>query len=201
MTEITPTRAYDLLTSPERDAVDGYLQVATAEQHRRRQRIIHILDIPIPMEYIRRSNGALSKPLVLAALAERVRELAAAQDISPDRVIKEVATIAFSNIKDYFDPGAFGQINVKSLDQIPDEAMAAVKSIEIKPGAFGLHTKVVLHDKQPAIKALAEMMGIVAPDKAPPLQEYIAPPRSETEDASDTPEDMYAALLSKMGSR
>lgn len=199
MTEpITPTRAYDLLEPLERQAVDNYVRFAVAEQDRKRERIIHALHLPIPSEYIRRSKNALYRPLVRAAVAERIREEANKQDISPDRVIEQYAAIATADIGDYVDDVGFGELKIKRIEDIPPIKRAAIKSIDSKPGAFGLHTKVVLHDKIPALKAMAEMMGLVAPDKPPALLDYVRPLDAVEDARENVPEKAYAALLEQL---
>lgn len=199
MTTITPTRAYDLLTAPEKQMVDDYVRFAIGEQNRKRERIFEALFLPIPSEYIKRSRDALYKPLLLASVAERIREAAAAQDLSPNRVIAEHAAIAFSNIGDYVETAAFGEVKVKDLQRISPEKMSAVKSVEVKPGPFGLHTKIVLHDKHPSLKAMGEMMGLVAPDRPPALEEYVKPPKDVTMATDTPPEQEYAELLQVVG--
>ena len=194
MTEPIPTTAYSLLEPQERVIVDDYVRYAVGEQNRKRERIIHALHLPIPHEYIRRSKSALYKPLVLAAVSEQLKAAADEQDISPSRVIAEHAAIAFSNIADYIEEGGFGDFRVKNLSDIPQGKLGAIKSIETKPGMYGLATKVILHDKHPSLKAMGEMMGLVAPDKAPPLLDYVKPPALENE-ASDVPEQIYIDLL------
>ena len=195
---ITPTRAYDLLTPAEKQMVDDYVTFAVQEQNRKRQRIYEALFLPIPSEYIKRSRDALYKPLLRAATAERLREAADAQDLSPSRVIAEHASIAFSNISDYVEPAGFGEIKAKDISNIPTSKMAAVKSIEVKPTAFGLHTKVVLHDKHPSLKAMGEMMGLVAPDRPPALEDYTRPPKDVTTASNQSPEQEYAELLTEV---
>lgn len=198
MTEnILPTSAYDLLESSERESVDNYVSYVVEVQAQKRQRIIHALHNPIPYEYLKRSKGALYKPLVRAAVSEKIIEKANEQDISPDRVIQEHASIAFSDISDYIEPVGFGDFKVKDLEKVEPTKRAAIKSIECKPGAFGLHTKVVLHDKHPSLKAMGEMMGLVAPDGTPPLLEYVKPLQRQTE-LLKAPEKAYADLLESL---
>ena len=194
MNETLPTTAYLLLELEERHLVDDYVQYAINEQYKKRERIIHALYLPIPTEYIRRSKSALYKPLLRAAITERLREAADEQDISPSRVIREHASIAFSNLTDYIEATGFGDFRVKDLARLSADKMGAVKSIETKPGMYGLATKVVLHDKHSSLKAMGEMMGLVAPDKAPALVEYVKPPAAISE-TSDVPEQMYIDLM------
>ena len=194
MENVAPTTAYSLLDAVERQAVDNYVQFAINEQHSRRERIVHALYKPIPAEYIRKSRNALYRPLVLAAVREKIQEAANEQDLSPNRVIQEHAAIAFSDINDFIEPAGFGDYRVRDLDSIPPSKRGAVKSIECKPGPFGLHTKVVLHDKHPSLKAMGEMMGLVAPEKPPALLDYAKPPAPITVNEQE-PEKAYAELL------
>lgn len=198
MNEAIPTTAYSLLDPQEREAVDNYVNYAIAEQSRLRERIVHALYKPIPSEYIRRSRDALYRPLVRAAVAEKLNEAARDQDISPDRVIQEHAGIAFSDISDYLENAGFGEWRVKDLSQIPPSKRGALKSIESKPSPFGLHTKIVLHDKLPSLKTLGELMGLVAPDKPPMLGEYARPPAAVEQADSSAPEIEYQQLLESM---
>ena len=194
MTSSIPTTAYTLLEADERHIVDEYVQYAVGEQNRKRERIAHALALPIPYDYVVRSKSALYKPLLRAAVAERLREEAETQDISPSRVVAEHASIAFSDISDYLEDAPLGDFRVKSLENMPAHKMGAVKSIETKPGMYGLATKVVLHDKHPSLKAMGEMMGLVAPDKAPALLDYVKPPQDKKAKGG-VPEEIYKQLL------
>jgi len=194
MNNSLPTTAYLSLEDEERYFVDEYVLYAIGEQGRKRERIVHALSLPIPAEYVTLSKSVLLKPLVRAAVAERLREEADKQDISPSKVISEHAQIAFSNIADYLESLPYGDFRVMELDKIPAGKMGAVKSIETKPGRYGLATKVILHDKHASLRAMGEMMGLIAPDKPRPLLDYVAPPGKEDENA-DVPEDEYKKLL------
>lgn len=190
----TPTRAYDLLEQYERQAVDEYVNFAIDEQNRLRQRIAHALAAPIPSEYVRRSKGVLARPIARAAVAEKLQAAADDQDLSPTRVVKEHAAIAFSNIADYLDVRPFGDFTVKSLDSIPRAALAAVKSMKTIPSPYGIRTEITLHDKHPSLKALGELMGLVAPDRPPALADYSKPPTAIAK-GSDVPEIAYVEYL------
>lgn len=190
----TPTRAYDLLEQYERQQVDEYVNYAVQQQHHKRQRIALALHNPIPSEYVRRSKGVLSKPLARAAVAERLQAHADEQDISPSRIIAEHAAIAFSNIADYMNVQPFGDFSVKPLHEIPRAALAAVKKLESIPSPYGIRTSITLHDKHASLKILTELVGLVAPDRPPPLADYAKP--VTTQDAqSQVPEAAYVALL------
>lgn len=189
----TPTSAYSLLETHERNIVDDYVQYAINEQHRKRERVIEALSLPIPVEYLRRSHNMLHKPILRIAIGERLKEISREQDISPDRVIAEHALIAFSNITDYVEPSLFG--SSFKLKDFAAEKWGAVKTIEIKTGMHGVSTKIVLHDKYQSLKAMGEMMGLVAPDKEPVLLEYVKPPAALEKKASEVSEKSYMELL------
>lgn len=191
----TPTRAYDLLEPFERQAVDEYVKFAINEQNHKHQRIAHAMAVPIPSEYVRRSKGVLAKPLARAAVAERLQAAADDQDLSPTRVIKEHAAIAFSNIADYLTVQPFGDFTVKPLDTIDRQALAAVKSMKTIPSPYGIRTEITLHDKHPSLKAMGELMGLVAPDKPPALAGYSKPPAAVTDNGNAVPETAYVEYL------
>lgn len=191
-----PTRAYDLLEEPERKAVEEYVQYIVAEQKRKNQRIDLALNLPIPSEYIKRSRGALCRPTVRAALAERITEESDSTDISPSRVIKELAKIAFSDITDYMRTGPFGSVEIKELKDIPADKAGAIKSIETKIGQSGSNSKITMHDKLPALRALSDMMGITAPEQGPILKDYVKQEiRKATKEEVKAPEAEYVELL------
>lgn len=196
MSEIIPTSAYDLLDPTERAAVDEYVEFALKQQRSRHQQLLGALNMPIPNEYIRRSRQALYRPLLRAAIAERIKEEARREDISPDRAVHEYAAVAFSDMTDYLKAGYYGEPVIKDLREIPPEKAGAIKSIECKPGQMGMSWKITLHDKLPALRTLTEMMGYVAPERPAVLKEYVS---QELQDAQrkaiEAPEAEYTELL------
>jgi hypothetical protein len=189
-----PTKAYDLLEQIEREIVDDYAAHVKSDQKFKGERIALALGYPIPAEHVRRSKGALNKPLVRVAVQEKIQQMAKDEDLSPDRVIAEHAAIAFSSLKDFVEPAAYGEFRVKSLDEIPDEKMGAVKTIRTVPTAYGNRIEVIMHDKLSSLKALSEMMGLIASDKVPALRDYSAP-KSEKKALENTPAEEYTKLL------
>lgn len=193
-----PTTAYDLLEQIERDIVDDYVQHVVNEQHSKRQRIAIALSLPIPSEFVRRSKGALNKPLVRVAVQERIQSLADDEDLSPSRVIREYAAIAHAKIKDYAETAEFGELRYKRVEDIPDEIAGAIKTIKQVPTAYGNRIEITLHDKLPALKVMAELMGLVAPDKPAPLRDY-AVPQQDKKQLTHAPADAYTQLLEMQG--
>lgn len=194
--EIYPTRAYDILSDTEREAVDNYVAHVVEEQRAKRQRIVTALNLPIPEDYIKRSRDILARPVVRSAVAERIIEEAQAYDISPDRVIAEHAKIAFSDITDFLRDGYMGQPTIVNIEDLPPGKTGAIKSIECKQGMTGTSWKVTLHDKLPALKALCEMMGMTAPDKPAVLRDYIRQEvKALNKEEATAPEAEYTELL------
>lgn len=195
-----PTRAYDLLEPLERQAVDSYVGYAISEQRRLNHRIVYALSKPIPTEMVRRSRS-LAKPIVRAAIAERLQAAADEEDLSPDRVIDEHRVIAFSNIGDYLNVGNFGDFSVKSLDEIPRHLLAAVRTMRTVPTPYGTRTEIVLHDKLTSLKILTELVGLVAPDQPPALKKYSKPPALPNSTDEKAPEQAYIELLEQVECR
>lgn len=90
-----------------------------------------------------------SKLLTRVDIQDRIAELQEERSrrtqISQDRVLKELACLGHSNIKDYIDKAAKGFITFKDIDKISDEDAKAIESIKVnyKEGRieFKLHSK------------------------------------------------------------
>lgn len=191
--DIKPTKAYDLLTPAEREAVDTYLAYVISNQQQRGERIALALQYPIPTAYLRQSRGLLAKPVPRAALAERIQEEADQQDLSPKRVIEEYRRIAYASPEDFFEMGHFGDLQLRPMEQIPTELWSAVKTVEINPTLNGLRTKLQFYDKQTALDKFTKLMGMVAADRPPVLEDYVKP--VEDRGVLDAPEEVYAQML------
>lgn len=200
MTSCYPTSAYDMITEAERAVLEEYVSYAVTEQQRKHQRVDLALNLPVPAEFMRKGRECFAKPVVLAALRERLLEESARRDISPDRVIREYGKIAFSDISDYLDQGSWGTVQLKDFANISADKLGAIKSVETRMGSNGAtQVKLVLHDKFPALKALAELMGLVAPDAPPALEGYVKQEiRSMEQAALQAPEAEYEELLEEV---
>lgn len=193
--QIRPTSAYDLLNDAERQVVDDYVEYVIRTQKNKRERIMLALSIPIPPEFTRRSRGLILKPLTRAALTERITEEGRRQDLSPDTLVAEYYNIAYSNVSDYFETGAFGELVLKDWGEIPVEKLAAVKKVSSKMTTRGIETELTMHDKRGAMDILAKLMGMVAADGQPLLEEYSSSSREEDRRLLEAPEDVYAQMI------
>jgi phage terminase small subunit len=82
-------------------------------------------------------------------------DITAALKITQERVVNELAKLAFVNILDVIAlPG--GYFSVKSLDDIPKEAQSAIQ--EVSETQHGL--KIKMYDKKAALDSLARYLGM-----------------------------------------
>ncbi len=90
-------------------------------------------------------------------MAERSRRT----QISSDKVLHELALIAFSDMREFATWGTNG-ISLKSSEALEDDlsrAIAEINSQEMEHG--GVHTRVKLYDKLSALKLLARHTGLL----------------------------------------
>jgi hypothetical protein len=161
--------AYRQLRPHEKAYVDNYVQSCENEANRRGERISLALHRAIPADVVEASRGLLDKPLVRAAIAERITDIAAANELTPHRVIKEWMCLAFSSVGDYMEVGEDGAPWF-DLTKCTPEQLAAIKSIEVEETGDGISRpkkrkfKFQLHDKIAGLDALAKYMGLLQPD-------------------------------------
>jgi phage terminase small subunit len=171
MTAMAPTlsfaSAYRQLRPAERAFVDAYVSDCEREAERKGERVSLALHRAIPAETVAASDGMLERPMVTAAIAERIATLAADSELTVRRVVKELMGIAFASIGDYMTIGEDGQPYF-DLARCTPEQLAAVQSIDVEEQMTrtGLNRKfkIKLHDKLAGIDKLARYMGILEAD-------------------------------------
>lgn len=160
MSSLAFASAYRSLRPGERAYVDGYVAEQEARAIKRNERISLALNRQLTASEIQASNGMLDKPMVRAAIVERINQLAADQELSPQRVIKELMCMAFSSIADYGEIGQDGELWLQ-MDKCTPEQMRAVKKIKIdENGRGGRKTELELYPKLEPLMALAKYMGL-----------------------------------------
>lgn len=104
----------------------------------------------------------LNNPKVASVVEQRLATIATACDVEAQRVVQELARIAFADILEYveYDPDEEVSLRVKALEEIRPGARAAIR--EIKEGKFGVELK--LEPKMPALRELAKITGAVDED-------------------------------------
>lgn len=153
--------AYWQIEPMERKFVDGYVSDIERIADRTGQRLIAALRAPFPYELDNRSKAMIARPLVRAAIAERIRELSEMCDISIYRTLKELTAISYSNIKNYVKINELGEPEINLLNCTPEQ-MSAVKSFEVEYLARGgKKVKFVLHDKMAGLGMVMRYQGLL----------------------------------------
>lgn len=153
--------AYWQIEPMERKFVDGYVADIEVIAEKTGQRLLAVLHAPYPYELDVRTKALLARPLVRAAIAERIRELSDLYDISTYRTLKELTSIAYSNMSNYIQLDQFGYPIIQ-LDKCTPEQMSAIKSFEVedKPRG-GRKIKFQLHDKLGALAHVMRYQGLL----------------------------------------
>lgn len=161
---ITFTSAYRQLRPAEKTFVDNYVTDVENKAAAANERISNALSRPVAPDVVARADGMLDKPMVRAAIAERITEIAAASELTTHRVIKELRAIAFSSLGDYMEVGEDG-MPYFGFTKCTPEQLSAIASIEMEElPRGGRKMKFKLHDKIAGITNLMRYMGLLDPD-------------------------------------
>lgn len=168
MSSIAPRRlftsAYRQLTPVEKQYVDSYVQTLERQADKEHQRLSNYLHLPISDEVYNASNGLLDRPMVIAAITERVNEITAANELSPNRLIREYIALAFSNMGDYIEISTDGTPNL-ALHKCTPEMLAAIKKVNYEVNSLGaVKFNIELHDKLKPMDSLGNYMGLIKAD-------------------------------------
>lgn len=105
-----------------------------------------------------RSQGQrlLTNVDIQAAIQKRQARLQGKLEITQERVLEELAAIAFANGTDFATINRNGLVRLVPTDDLPEDKKKAVASI--KEGQYG--TEVKLHDKVKALELLGKHLGV-----------------------------------------
>lgn len=110
----------------------------------------------------------LKKPKIAEEIARRQKDLQRRTEVTQDRVVKELARVAFADATDYAcvetltyenEDGTVSPVQIvspKDTDTLSDDQRAAIAGI--KHGANGIEVK--LHDKIKALELLGRHIGM-----------------------------------------
>lgn len=193
--------AYRQLTAPEKAFVDAYVADVERQAQRANERISLALGRPIPPEVIDAAEGMLERPMVCAAITERITDIAAETELSPHRVVREYMAVAFSSMAHYMQVDEWGEPSF-DLTKCTPEQLAALKSFEIETTGDGLTRarkvkyKFTLHDKMAGLDFLAKYMGLTLPENPHWRQDQARQKAALPADIStDGAADAYAAMI------
>lgn len=203
MEPVSFASAYRQLRPAEKQYVDGYVQDVEREAHRNHERISNALYRRVPQATIDASRGMLERPMVCAAISERINDLARDAELTVPRVLKELMAIGFSNIGDYMALSE-GEQATFDLSRATPEQLSAIKSIEVTETGDPFSRshkrtfKFHLHDKMAGLAMLAKYVGMLSEDnphwradQARPAVQGALPATTTAEGAGD----MYAAMI------
>ncbi len=160
MNAITFISAYRQLSPVEKRFVDDYVEKMEQAAARAQERLSLQLHRPVQVD----QAGMLQRPMVKAAISERVTELIERNELTPERVIKELTSIAFANHNDYLSISYDGRPSY-DLSKCTPEQLAAVKKITYEQTSTGSERLVFeTHDKLAALDRLAKYMGLLELD-------------------------------------
>ncbi len=184
--------AYRRLTPAQRSFVDTAVVSIENAANRAKERISLALNRPIPDHIVERSGGMLDNPMVCAAITERITQIAAEQELTAERLLKELMAISTSNIHNFIEFDDFDSPTF-TLHKATPEQMAAIKSVEVENNGDSLQRgskskiKITFHDKQPAIKMLGEYIGLWSGDNP-----HFRAEQAKAVDRSALPQDSTA---------
>jgi len=101
----------------------------------------------------------LTKPKIMAAIDEAMKERAERTRVTQDKIIKELAKIAFSNMRSFVKWGP-GRVELLDSRYLSEEDAACVSEISMTETSAGATVRFKLHDKKAAIELLGKHLGM-----------------------------------------
>jgi phage terminase small subunit len=149
------TKAERPLTTRQRRFVDEYLVDMNASAAARRAGYGD-------RSADRHGSFLTHRPNVAAAIEARLAERRARLQVNAERVIAELARIAFADIGRILD-WSDEDVALKPRRDISPDDRAAIQEIAVVKRPDGLATRVILHDKERALQALCRCLGLFQP--------------------------------------
>jgi phage terminase small subunit len=126
----------------------------------------YLIDLNATQAYIRagyknydsagvEAGKALKNPKIKAAIDEAMAERSRRTGINQDRVIRELAKMAFVNISDVVD------LDTATVNEdASKEDLACIQSVKIKPTEFGTEREIKFYDKKGSLELLGKHLGL-----------------------------------------
>lgn len=127
-------------------------------------------DLEITYSFAKNKVYKLVKdPEVLKAIKRRLRRM----EITQERVVQELAALAFVDIADMFDEEG----KIKNIKDVKEEVRKAIKSFESIRDEKKRTRRFAMHDKLKALELLGKYLGVfkekVEVDTGPKLEEIL----------------------------
>lgn len=97
----------------------------------------------------------LAKPNIKSEIDKRMAERSRRVGMNADRILHELGKLAFVKIEDVVD---FETGSIKPTATSDD--LAAIQSIKIKPGEYGVEKEVKFYDKKSTLELLGKHIGM-----------------------------------------
>ena len=104
-------------------------------------------------------NENLNKPHIEAYIQNKINERSKRLDITADRVLQEIARVAYARLSDVSGFDASG-VCLKNSDELSDDILAAVSEVSITNGMNGRSTKIKMHNKTAALDKLGKYLKL-----------------------------------------
>jgi hypothetical protein len=134
----------------------------------------------------RRGAGHLAGPPV-----EEVEARAARLGITPDRVLREYARIAFSDMSRIVGWDDKGKMHAKPSTGLSEDDAPAIAEIVASASTANVY-RIKLHDKKPVLDALARHLGLFPPLKTEPHED-----EEEAPDGGEDPREFIVRELDR----
>lgn len=116
----------------------------------------------------------LRKPNISATIQQAMDARASRIEITADKVLQEIAKLAFSNMQDFYNPNG----SLKEICELPRDVAAAMLSSKINLTESCAVQEIKLHDKKGSLELLGKHLMLFS-DKSAGDDETPAPTRVE----------------------
>lgn len=147
-------RASDTLTEKQRKFVEAYLASGNATQAYQQAGYQGNANVAAV-----ESHKILRNPKMQQALAARRAQLATASDVTPERVMAELALIGFSDLHAYVTWGP-GGVTLRDSTQLDAAARRVVSDVSQTITKDGSTIRFKLHSKVEALEKLGTHLGL-----------------------------------------
>jgi len=110
----------------------------------------------------------LINPKVRPLLAEEIKKRIEKAELSSQMILRELARVAFSDIRDVMSWGATGGVKIKPSEEIEEGAARAIESvtetITTTESGTTIRREVKLHSKMNALEKLAKIFKMLSPE-------------------------------------
>jgi phage terminase small subunit len=154
---MSKTPVFDTLTAKQKAFVNEYLVDLNATQAAIRAKYSVKTACKIGSEN-------LQKPDIQTAIAEIRAQLTESTAITPEKVLREMGRLAFSDLRNVLDEDG----NLKNPKNWDDDAAAAISSLELTGQGAEKVSKIKAWDKNSALEKIAKHLGMFQPEKHVP---------------------------------